>query len=211
MRALALAILLAAAPVRGEILFTGVFHGEEVTVRSGETWLCLMSTKTGEELKICTINVKTVFDPIMDANTGKEISIRGGGDAILLVRNVPRLKPGPVRTLFFGAADLRPENTVWIGPGMRQGLGLRRGNLGPYSILFWEGQARRQVLWDNLYNGDSPSRLNWAGDLDGDGKVDLLLDIGIHDASSRMALFLSSLAKEGAMVGLAGFFDSGSC
>jgi|CXWL01.1.fsa_nt_gi hypothetical protein len=47
--------------------------------------------------------------------------------------------------------------------------------------------------------------LLWAGDLDGDGKPDLIMDHGgdgIH-----VALYLSSLAKEGELVGLAGSFE----
>ncbi|HEX3126623.1 MAG TPA: hypothetical protein VH394_04775 [Thermoanaerobaculia bacterium] len=209
MRCLALAILLAAAPVRGEILFTGTFHGDEMTARSGETWLCLMATKTGDELKTCTVDVKTVFDPIMGANTGKKVSIRGGGEAVVLVRNIPGLKPGPVRTLFSGLWSLRPENgSLLLGPEMRLEMG-REGVW--YTVEFWAGSTRKQVLWRNEYVGDGPPMLHWAGDLDRDGKLDLLIDITDHDNLSRMALFLSSLAKEGELVGLAGLFDSVGC
>lgn len=46
--------------------------------------------------------------------------------------------------------------------------------------------------------------LLWAGDLDGDGKPDLILNHGDLDAG--VALYLSSLAKDGELVGLAGSF-----
>jgi hypothetical protein len=61
------------------------------------------------------------------------------------------------------------------------------------------------------YDSDGPPALHWAGDLDREGKSDLVIDITNHYNLSRMALFLSSLAKEGELVGLAGFFDSGGC
>lgn len=47
--------------------------------------------------------------------------------------------------------------------------------------------------------------LLWAGDLDGDGKPDLLLNHG--DAEVHVALYLSSLAEKGQLVGLAGHFQ----
>lgn len=209
MRAWALVILLAAVPVRGEILFTGSFHGDEVKARSGETWLCLMATKTGDELKTCTIDVKTVHDVIADDNSGKEVSVRGGGEAVLLVRNVPGLKPGPVRTFFSGTWSLRPENGS-LGLGSEMQLEMGREGVW-YTVEFWAGSTRKQVLWRNEYVGDGPPLLRWVGDLDRDGKLDLLIDVTDHDNLSRMALFLSSLAKEGELVGLAGLFDSIGC
>jgi hypothetical protein len=47
--------------------------------------------------------------------------------------------------------------------------------------------------------------LRWAGDLDGDGKLDLILDQS--GGGGRIALYLSSLAKKGELVGLAGTFE----
>jgi len=47
--------------------------------------------------------------------------------------------------------------------------------------------------------------LLWAGDLDGDGKPDLILNHG--EPGIQVALYLSSLAKEGELVGLAGRFQ----
>lgn len=46
--------------------------------------------------------------------------------------------------------------------------------------------------------------LQWAGDLDGDDIPDLLLK---HGSDNSVALYLSSLAKEGELVGLAGSFE----
>lgn len=47
--------------------------------------------------------------------------------------------------------------------------------------------------------------LRWAGDLDGDGKLDLLVSLDYSDGSD-LVLFLSSLAAEGEIVGEAGRF-----
>ena len=49
---------------------------------------------------------------------------------------------------------------------------------------------------------DASQILSWAGDLDGDGKLDLIIS---HDSwQVDVALYLSSLAQPGELVGLAG-------
>jgi hypothetical protein len=47
--------------------------------------------------------------------------------------------------------------------------------------------------------------LVWAGDLDGDGKLDLIIEFDYH--GTNRVLFLSTLAKEGELVGRAGSFN----
>ena len=48
--------------------------------------------------------------------------------------------------------------------------------------------------------------LLWAGDLDGDGKPDFILNHGEQEYGVNVALYLSSLAKKGELVGVAGRF-----
>lgn len=84
----------------------------------------------------------------------------------------------------------------------------------PYDIDVFElrmGNQRQQLpgyTVEELDGGplqNQQSYLLWAGDLDGDGQPDLILNhggYGIH-----VALYLSSLAGEGELVGLAGSFD----
>ena len=71
--------------------------------------------------------------------------------------------------------------------------------------------ARQQVLWDirrDLGHPPSSSSLDsqnfqllWAGDADGDGKLDLLLDISPKPACMDQVEFDSHLAKPGQLVG----------
>ena len=53
--------------------------------------------------------------------------------------------------------------------------------------------------------GAESPRLVWAGDMDRDGKVDLLLETP-HDSTTSTGLFLSSLAEPGKLVKLVGLF-----
>ena len=111
------------------------------------------------------------------------IPVAPGGAALLL----PRLRPAK------GDGNGQPEALV---------LELRLG-------------GRRQLLdyFDNnvsMGNGgqdpvDAKTDLVWAGDLDGDGKLDLLLNTG--GCRSKMSLWLSSRAAAQELVGFAGSFD----
>lgn len=56
------------------------------------------------------------------------------------------------------------------------------------------GPQRSQNLKDDEYRM-RPVELLWAGDLDGDGKLDLLLQVPSHEAATIYRLFLSSAAK----------------
>lgn len=102
---------------------------------------------------------------------------------------VPRVLP----------ATAAPSEETRVKPGDIATLELRMGKL-------------RQRLPGYLFSPlDSTGELHqtrfllWAGDLDGDGKPDLILN---HSEDPvHAALYLSSLAKEGELVGLAGDFD----
>jgi hypothetical protein len=74
------------------------------------------------------------------------------------------------------------------------------------------GQQRQQLpgyAFSGLDEGFSTlnrkSYLLWAGDLDGDGKPDLILNHG--EPGLNVALYLSSLAEDNELVGLAGHFQ----
>lgn len=58
--------------------------------------------------------------------------------------------------------------------------------------------------------GDRNCNLRWAGDLDRDGQLDLIYNLAGHYTETRLALYLSSAAKPGELVGLVARWD-GSC
>jgi len=53
--------------------------------------------------------------------------------------------------------------------------------------------------------------LRWAGDLDGDGKLDLILAADHHYNLSTTRLFLSSRAKKGELVQEVAKFSTSGC
>lgn len=67
--------------------------------------------------------------------------------------------------------------------------------------------AKRQTLIKNGFGIYNQDYLAWAGDLDSDGRLDLLINTGSCDNEKNIALFLSSLAKLNELLGEAGRFD----
>lgn len=86
----------------------------------------------------------------------------------------------------------------------------RRG-AGTAYLLQLRAQGRRQLLLGELGTcsqavGSDASYLLWAGDLDRDGKPDYL--VSFVDAAGQVQLYLSSLARTGQIVGLAGIHEA---
>ncbi|MDP1771817.1 MAG: hypothetical protein Q8L15_05985 [Methylobacter sp.] len=67
--------------------------------------------------------------------------------------------------------------------------------------------AKRQTLIKNGFSAYNQDYLAWAGDLDSDGKLDLLINTGSCSNEKNIALFLSSLAKPDELLGEAGRFE----
>ncbi|MCK7595347.1 hypothetical protein [Pseudomarimonas salicorniae] len=139
---------------------------------------------------------------------------------------------GPVIAVFSGLPALRNPVATWgrdpvlaspYAGGEAQGrFDLPLGEKG----LHWEWQRsedghqfqhrltdgeRSQVLFElpaeGHYGGDtSTPALNWIGDIDGDGRLDLLLSLPDDSCSFDQRLYLSSLAAPGEWLGLAARF-----
>ena len=82
------------------------------------------------------------------------------------------------------------------------------GDIGPsgftllenYSIELSKGQFSQELLTYDSTNGAIPTLL-WAGDLDGDRQLDLLINATPHyTVYSAPVLFLSSMVKDGNLV-----------
>ena len=60
--------------------------------------------------------------------------------------------------------------------------------------------TKKQILAGASGFDDTMFSLIWAGDIDGDGTLDLIMDLSTHYNSSNMTLFLSSKAEEGQLL-----------
>ena len=217
----------AASPIESEIqlLQVGVFHGDEVSAESGEIWLGLYSTPDGYALITSRITVETVYDPFVDnpgEMTGKVVSVRGQTRPLFLIKGLEVPKTESIKTLSTEQTVLNPGKSLNLrlsGEHEYQLMAYGEGDIGPngftslenYSIELSKGQFSQELLTYDSTNGAIPTLL-WAGDLDGDNQLDLLINATPHyTVYSAPVLFLSSMAKDGSLVQRVAIFVATGC
>ncbi len=222
-------------PLRSQILFLRAFHGSEITVKSGESWLALIQDESGKsELKPVSLRVEAVADEIAGdkggRKTGKRTSLDGvQGEVIFLLKDAPGVKPGPAETLFIRQvlAPNRPVKLSLPSGGayevvlscsapvtkdpVERGAGkliLRQGTasqvLATYSVAYVGGE------YDSLGSG-AHAEILWAGDINGDGRLDLLLDLTTEYYVFKATLFLSVAPERGELVKRTAVLQTVSC
>lgn len=218
MLSLAFAAALATAPA---LQLPGQFHGDETVARDGERWLALVADDAGARLRTVRVRVKPTHDAVLDADdgpaTGRIVeSVAGPGAVVAYVRG-PGLRERAVTRATvtelppvdrLGASRLRLGNREYtlttrcapaatIADGYRCTIELAQGDRR--QTLATMSGTREQD--GSLLLGDeaSPSLL-FAGDLDGDGALDLLYDVTDHYNVTAPTLFLSGAAGDGELV-----------
>lgn len=183
----------AQAASMGQIAMPGQYHGDEMPIRPDNDWLGLYTAAGAYVWKPVAPSFKHAMDPVLDApgqETGVEVEV-AGETPILMVRGVSALKPGPVAR----ASSETVRMTVGTVESLSDGLDLVavQSDDGSYELRLQDKDGRKQVLCthDVMYDDTVPT-LMMVGDLDGDGRVDLLIDTSNHYNLSRVTLFLSS-------------------
>ena len=216
-----------ASPVESKIqlLQVGAFHGDEVSAESGEVWLGLYSTPDGYMLIPSTITVETVYDPFVDnagEKTGKVVSAEGQTRPLFLIKGLNAPERESIRTLSTEQTVLSPGKSLNLGLGDENESHLTvygEGEVGPngftslenYSLELSNGQVSQELLAYSSTDGAIPSLL-WAGDLDGDNRLDLVINATPHYVvSSAPMLLLSSMAKDGNLVQKVAIFIATGC
>ena len=225
---------LVASDAAGEarLLRPGQYHGDEVTAVSGERWLALMRDTTGRDRLVqVTLRVDTVRDELAVEDgraTGKLVSAASAGEIVVLLAGVPGLRAGRVTTLA-ADRDITPGEPVRVtlrGAAYEvilecavppRGVGSERAACS----LVVRRRNQRQVLKryeaqfeDRAFvavGDDVQPKLLWAGDLDADGALDLLIDLTDHYNLSRPTLFLSRGRRNGALLGPVAKHESVGC
>lgn len=206
-----------------QIVKTGTWRGSHVDIDVSLDWYGLFSQQDGLKLEKVTVKVEEVSDPYVKAlgeKVAKKVSIERPEKPIFLVAGKRFLKPGRVTGKHYAYNVLVPEQNVDI-----LFKGEEKYQLSPYGSDFpnlsdnenatdqygiWlRGGGKEQLIVEDKYFFGTGPRLVWSGDLDGDDRLDLLLDCICEDKASNMALFLSSIAEESELLGMAAVWDSG--
>lgn len=213
----------------------GQFHGDEPVARDGESWLALHADGNGALLAATTLKVRAVHDEVLDeagARTGLEVSSQDG-DKVLAYLRGDGLKSGAVESAVVASKDPdiaglpyeldfrgqlhhlssqceeSPRDDLAQQPRFDCRIELRTGDrVQALSRLtgYRELQASTMSLGD-----DASPVLVFAGDLDRDGKLDLIFNTTDHYNVSRPTLFLSSQSKPGELLHEVAQYESVGC
>ena len=212
------------SPIRRRLMLPGeMYHSDEVHGKNGELWLGLLRTATGGyRTALVHAKVTAVQDPVVDEEnqrTGKRVGIAEPGRPVFLLKGYDALAGRFVRTSVDGRFKLSQHaesNFYFAGRKIElqvQPSGRKEKFPPGTTVEIFQVQLKQgeQVAPLPLVVTDyNQVHLLWAGDLDGDGKVDLLFeDSGYNWSSSR--LFLSSAAKRGEAVAEVGQFYTTGC
>lgn len=203
------------------IIETGEFHGDEVSAHDGEEWLGLFNSDGKYMLMPSVVSVEKAFDPIVDSKgqaTGAKITVRGMSDPLFLVKGSGFDVARPAITVERSVGSLNSaEGISFVLAGSLYRLFIESKNAGPSgfvtgnSKLYFSVGGVRQVLYEVDECDSCQWRLNWAGDLDSDGKPDLYLLVTPHYNVAIQKLFLSSRAENGKLVKEVAEFTTTGC
>jgi hypothetical protein len=193
------------------------YHGDEMPYADGEEFLALTPECVLVPVKI---QVRREHDPIVDNDgeeTGRHVALPGFDDYTFLLRG-RNLHPGKVTPADPDFVELEVGVTkaeIQLGRSTSH-LSYRCGERECTLVLETKGVSQDLLT---LEIGRSGTRIltevthgiNFAGDLDHDGRLDLIMNASTHYNESRPTLFLSSAAKEGQLVGLAAELSMTGC
>lgn len=228
-----LAACFAANVCATDLLLPGDYHGDEINARDREVWLALVQDAHGRtRLEARPVDVMAVNDPVLDDEvgvSGKRVGAQHD-DVLFYLRDLPGVPAGAVATAF--SANGEPLS---IDLALDRRFQLRQRDAGRLRLvcsaaidstrncalqLSFNRQTQQLATWpangaastSQLRLGDDAwPHLRWAGDIDRDGRLDLLIDTSDHYNVSQPTLFLSSRAKPGELVGVAALLRSVGC
>ena len=153
-----------------------------------------------------------VRDRRTDGPSEPEVTVETTSDVTFAVRCVRGFQAGTIRS-----ADVVNHRLVSDGP-LRVALGDRRyevrlrsarADLSDATVTLSDGQ-QTQVLYSADGVVDDPHfDVEWAGDLDRDGRLDLVVNLSRKYSVHPHRLLLSSRAEKNQLVGEGALFESG--
>lgn len=211
-----------AAQQNVQLLFTGDFLGERGWPATGESWLALYRTKPGLRLVPTKIKVDRVADACADSAT--KISADTTATPYLLIKG-KAFRAGPVDTAFAGNQFLYPGQSIsvkfdkpehWYSMLALGSAYARPGDIffSDYRVQLSDSQrpgAGDVFLKFEQISLENTPKLQWAGDLDRDKRLDLLFQVPIGGYSKSYVLFLSSAASRSQLVKQVATFDVLDC
>lgn len=204
----------------------GVFHGNETDFQNGQSVWAFGEHGGEYVLERVTVSVGMREDPIADDDstgikTGKEIhisSLQKSLENIVLIDGMAGFSEGVLASAVLHQDCLNQANNA--GGGCAIAFGSHTYNVdllkrheadsedpkNPYLFDIEVSQEQKNFVMEGI------EKIIWAGDMDGDGGLDMIVDDANHyNTWVGLRLYLSSHAKGQALFGLAGAVKGYGC
>ncbi len=139
----------------------------------------------------------------------ENVNVVADPDVDFAVRCIPAMRTGPITNGHVLNEELiaNPRLTIRLGTHRYEvRLESKRRDLSDARVIVSDGR-RKQVLYSADGFADDPHyEIEWAGDLDGDGKLDLVVNLHRKYSWNPHTLWLSSRASTRQLIGRAAVF-----
>lgn len=190
------------------------YHGEDVTdVHTGQQWFAIVPSGNDYIVKKVRVSVKSVRDEIIDNDnqkTGRQLTFKPVyPDVVYQVRGLP-LKNGQ-KILGSHIQESSPDYSHASGYKLLPENNINIGNITLIAeatvtiedklpvirnyVLKLKSDSYEETLFTSDFFDDNEPKLLWAGDLNGDGNADLLIDTSSKYSYSQPTLFLSQVVE----------------
>jgi hypothetical protein len=186
---------------------------------SEQIWLVLVRGSQGSSLESVVPRAIPVQNPCTGADTTLALGRPVEGEPLILLAS-EALAPGPLESAWAQPRFLYPGESVplRLGDQWFSLMAYGRAVPGPhdtlmddYQLILRLGSTSDTIAAFRRFGLEGRPEIRWAGDLDRDGKPDLLADLTTHYAGSRLVLFLSGGAESDHLVRMAGRLDLPGC
>jgi hypothetical protein len=219
-----------ASTFKARLLTTGTFHDQEVWDGvEKEKWFGLFKNKNGYYIDQTRIKTKRVFDGIVDENekdkSGWEVFTENKDSSIILITGVSDLSKHKVQEVVLTKEIVYPGDTIsFIFHGSEYKLyatGAKAKvqkepewfNIRNYKLYLTstkEGRTLTELLVAQPAFDDEMINLVFAGDIDDDGLLDLIIDTSADYNTTSPTIFMSRPAgNRNLLVPIAGHMSSG--
>jgi hypothetical protein len=146
-----------------------------------------------------------------DNDSDDDVTVERIPEVTYAVRCVSQLRAAQIETSTLATDSLEPNRPVQISLGRRRyelRLQSSRDDLSDARVILTDG-ARSQVLYSVDGFADEPHfDIDWAGDLDRDGRLDLVVNLSRKYSHHPYRLLLSTKASAADIVGEAAMFET---